>query len=770
MERVYLFLLLLLAGYKPSTAQFSACTTVDYIQAQYLLAGGVDGLGGKGMAISADGNTMAVANTYDKGSGTGVNPAATGTLTAAGAVYVYTRTDSLSHWVFQAYIKASNTGNGDLFGHSLALSADGNTLAVGAYAEAGNRTGINPPSNDSAAGAGAVYTYTRSGSTWSFSAYIKANNTNSGDNFGISVSLSGDGTTLAVGAYNEDGSGKGINPADNNSASGAGAVYIYTRSGSTWSFSDYIKASNTESPDNFGNAVSLSSDGTTLAVSAYLESGNGTGINPADNNLAPYSGAVYIYTRSAGTWSFSAYVKASNTSAFDFFGNALSLSGDGTTLAVGSSSEAGSGKGINPASNDSASGAGAVYIYTRSGSTWSFTDYIKASNTDASDLFGISLSLSNDGTSLAVGANGEAGNGRGINPADDNLSSGSGAAYVFKRTAGVWAQNAYIKAPINVAGDGFGTSVSLSANGANLVVGAPYDKSSGLGVNPVKNSSGTKYGAVWVYNQYGVAVPRVTTDGIVSQATICTDPLYIYLKDTSDMTGHHNIARILKNGNSFSVDSAFVDADNTGTYLATGATQSTQLMRRMLRIHTTPATGLTVNGGPIVRFYYDTSEKNTQIPTATYPTQLWFKHPNDKASTLADLVFNNLNNSTNLVPVASGFDSGVAYVDVQVTSFSTFGALGSTGEVHLRQFEAKATNSPKLYPTMTQDKVNVWLPESYADAQIMVFNLNGQRQYVEQESNGAYRVLRLAALAQGLYFVRIVQNDGNTVHFKVIKQ
>ncbi|MDI9319409.1 MAG: T9SS type A sorting domain-containing protein, partial [Phycisphaerales bacterium] len=81
-----------------------------------------------------------------------------------------------------------------------------------------------------------------------------------------------------------------------------------------------------------------------------------------------------------------------------------------------------------------------------------------------------------------------------------------------------------------------------------------------------------------------------------------------------------------------------------------------------------------------------------------------------------------------------------------------------------------ATNSPKLYPTMTQDKVTIWLPESYADAQIMVLNLNGQHQYVEQESNGAYRVLHLAALAQGLYFVRIVQNNGNTVHFKVIKQ
>ncbi|MDI9319371.1 MAG: hypothetical protein QM530_02750, partial [Phycisphaerales bacterium] len=640
MKRYYLFLLLPLAGYTPATAQYGACTTVDYIQAPSLTSSSLgDGFGAK-TVISADGNTLAVGNKNESRSGTGVNPAVTGSVAGAGAVFVYTRADSLSIWVVQAYIKASNTGTSDLFGASVALSADGTTLAVGAYGEAGNGTGINPANNNLAAGAGAVYIYTRSGSTWSFTHYIKASNTNSGDNFGISVSLSGDATTLVVGAYNEDGSGTGINPADNNSAGGAGAAYIYTRSGSTWSFTDYIKASNTGSIDNFGGVVSLSSDATTLAVSAYLESGSGKGINPADNDSASYSGAVYTYTRSGSTWSFSAYIKASNTSSFDFFGNALSLSSDGTTLAVGSSSEAGSGKGINPADNDSAGGAGAVYIYTRSGSTWIFTDYIKASNTDANDNFGYSLSLSSDGTSLAVGAWNEDGSGRGINPADNNLSSASGAAYLFKRTAGLWAQNAYIKAPINAANDYFGSSISLSANGANWVIGAAGDKSSGLGVNPVKNSSGTQYGAVWVYNQYGVTIPRLTTDGTVNKATICAAPLYIYLKDTSDKSARRAIARIFKNANSFTVDSAFVDASNTGTYLATGAGQSTQLMRRMLSIHTTPASGLTVNGGPIVRFYYDTSEKNTQIPTATYPTQVWFKHPNDKASTLSDLVYN----------------------------------------------------------------------------------------------------------------------------------
>ncbi|MDI9320777.1 MAG: FG-GAP repeat protein, partial [Phycisphaerales bacterium] len=667
MKNGYLFLLLLLAGYSHATAQYGSCTTVDYIKAPYLIPNTYpdDAFGAKATVLSADGNTMAVGVKGENRSGTGVNPADTGTANFSGAVFVYRRSDSLSPWVFQAYIKASNTGAYDDFGYNLSLSGDGSTLAVGARGEDGNGKGINPADTGFAGDAGAVYIYTRSDTTWSFTDYIKASNTGAGDQFGWSVSLSGDGTSLAVGARYEAGSGKGINPADNDFALYSGAVYIYTRSDTTWSFSAYIKASNTSSFDYFGYNLSLSSDGTTLAVGAWREAGSGKGINPASNDSASFAGAVYTYTRSDTTWSFRAYIKASNTGADDAFGSSVSLSGDGTTLAVGARYEAGSGKGINPADNNSASVAGAVYIYTRSDTTWSFSDYIKASNTDDGDAFGTSLTLSSDGTILAVGAYDEDGSGRGINPADNNLSGSSGAAYLFKRSSGVWTQNAYIKAPINVRNDAFGSALSLSANGANLVVGAPGDQGSGTGVNPVKNVSPSSevFGAVWVYNQYGAATSRKSDTGAISKAKICTDPLYINLKDSSDKSGRRNIARILKNGNSFTVDSAFVDASNTGTYLATSAGQSTQLMRRMLSIHTTPATGLTVNGGPIVRFYYDTSEKNTQIPVGTYPTQRWFKHPNDKASTLSDLVSSNLKNSSSLTPVASGFDSGVAYVD-----------------------------------------------------------------------------------------------------------
>ncbi|MDI9364813.1 MAG: T9SS type A sorting domain-containing protein [Flavobacterium sp.] len=865
MKRVYLFLGLCLAGYKPATAQYGSCTTVDYIKAPSTvhMSSSTDGFGGVATAISADGNTMAVGNVHDQNPGSGVNPAFGGaSVSVAGGVYVYTRADSLSPWVYQAYIKAQIVRNFDRFGASLALSADGSTLAVGAKWEDGSGTGINPGSDALATNAGAVYMYTRSGSTWSFTHYIKASNAENYDQFGFSVSLSGDGNTLAVGAIGETGSGRGINPDDNNDYYEAGAVYIYTRSGSTWSFSTYIKASNTGGGDQFGWAVALSGDGNTLAVGALYESGSGKNINKTSDEDATASGAVYTYTRSGSTWSADAYIKASNTGSGDQFGWVVSLSSDGTTLAVGALSEKGSGTGINPTDNDDISNAGAVYIYTRSGSTWSDGTYIKASNTGTGDAFGVSVSLSGDGNTLAVGAYGEDGSGRGINPTSDESFTNSGAAYLFKRSSGTWAQHAYIKAPIPVGGEYFGRGISLSANGANLLVGAPSDRSNGTGVNPEKNNSGTDYGALWVYNQYGATIPRVTFDGIVSKANVCTDPLYINLKDTSDITGRRNIARIFPNGNSFTVDSAFVNASSAGVHLATMVgVQSTQLLRRMFTIKTTPATGLTVNGGPIVRLYYDTSETKAQIPVGTYPIQNWFKHAGNKDSILADLVYNDINNSTNLTPVASGFEGKDAYVDLQATSFNTitFGALGSTAALlplDLRQFDAKpnancgvdiswttaneqnihrfvvqgssngsnwedkgvvkpgtsaqqqyqyqdglgqtgtyyyrlmyeendgkkmyshavalrlncAANSPKVFPTITQDRVNIWLPESYADAQIMVFNLVGQRQNIEQTSNGSYRVLQLNALAQGSYIVRIVQKDGNAVHLKVIKQ
>ena len=386
-----------------------------------------------------------------------------------------------------AYIKASNTGVGDKFGLSVSLSGD--TLAVGAFQESSKATGIGGNQADnSALNSGAVYVFTRSGTTWIQQAYIKASNTEAGDSFGQSVSLSGD--TLAVGA-----------PLASWSIRGGGTVYVFKRNGTIWTQQAYLKGSNTDSFDAFGWSVSLSGD--TLAVGAASEASNATGINgDQTNNSAANSGAVYVFARSGTTWTQQAYIKASNTDQLDLFGLSVSLSGD--TLAVGASQESSSAKGIGgDQTNNAAYQSGAAYVFTRNGTIWTQQAYLKASNTADSASFGNSVSLSGD--TLAVGAPGESSNATGVGGDQTNfLAYQSGAVYVFTRSGTIWTQQAYVKASNTGAGDMFGRSVSLS--GDTLAVGASSEASSatGIGGNQANNAAPNS-GAVYVFTRSGTS-------------------------------------------------------------------------------------------------------------------------------------------------------------------------------------------------------------------------------------------------------------------------
>jgi len=480
---------------------------VGYVKASNAEA---DDLFGLSLALSGDGNTLAVGAYREDSNATGIGgDQADNNASAAGAVYVFVR-DGSGAWTQQAYVKASNTGADDLFGFSLALSGDGNTLAVGAYREDSAATGIGGDQNDnSASDAGAVYVFVRDGSgAWTQQAYVKASNTEAADFFGFSLALSDDGNTLAVEASGEDSAATGIGGDQNdNNAADAGAVYVFVRNGSgAWTQQAYVKASNAEAADFFGNSLALSADGGTLAVGAYLEDSNATGIggNQADNS-APGSGAVYVFVRNgSGAWSQQAYVKASNTGAADLFGYPVALSGDGATLAVGARSEASAATGIGGNEGDnSASAAGAVYVFVRNGSgAWSQQAYVKASNTGVGDFFGRFLALSADGGTLAVGASGEDSAATGIGGNEgDNSAPGSGAAYVFVRNgSGAWSQQAYVKASNTGAADFFGWSVALSADGATLAVGAVREASAATGIGGDQNdNNAADAGAVYLY-------------------------------------------------------------------------------------------------------------------------------------------------------------------------------------------------------------------------------------------------------------------------------
>ena len=460
---------------------------------------------GHAVSLSSDGTTLAVSAPDEDSADTGIDGnQSDDSADAAGAVYVFSRTNDV--WSQQAYVKASNTDAGDRFGQAVKLSADGNTMAVGAVRESSGAGGIDGDQNDnSAVHAGAVYVFSRTNDVWSQQAYIKASNTDATDSFGEGLGLSADGNTLAVGASSERSNATGINgnQADN-STGAAGAVYVFSRANGVWSQQAYVKASNPENSDHFGHGIDLSADGNTLAVSARFEDSAATGFDgDQDDNSADGSGAVYVFSRTNDVWSQQAYVKASNTDAGDRFGLAVSLSADGDTMAVGAALEASAATGIDGDQGDnSAEDAGAVYVYRRTAGVWSQQTYIKAGNTDADDTFGSSVSLSSDGNTLAVGAWFEDGGGTGIasNQRDNNFVDDSGATYVFRFSGSAWSQQAYVKASNSQTLDEYGDVVSLSGDGNTLAVGAGGEDSNAGGINGDQDdNSADDSGAVYLY-------------------------------------------------------------------------------------------------------------------------------------------------------------------------------------------------------------------------------------------------------------------------------
>jgi hypothetical protein len=150
---------------------------------------------------------------------------------SSGAAYVFARKDG--KWSQQAYVKAFNTRENDQFGWTLAISRDGNTIAIGSHLEDSAATGINGDMNSTTAeDSGAAYVYTHSGDTWTPAAYVKAPNTKAAAEFGIAVALNADGKTLAVGATKETSAAKGVNGNQKDvSMVNAGAAYVYSDAG-----------------------------------------------------------------------------------------------------------------------------------------------------------------------------------------------------------------------------------------------------------------------------------------------------------------------------------------------------------------------------------------------------------------------------------------------------------------------------------------------------------------------------------------------------------
>lgn len=342
--------------------------------------------------------------------------------TDSGAVYVYVR--DLSHpasWRPEAFIKAPNAEEGDQFGSAVAIS--GNTLIIGAPFEDSKSAS---QTDNSATSAGAAYVYQRVANTWVFQAYLKASNREAFDLFGQSVAI--DGNTAVVGAYGEDG--------PNNNASASGAAYVFVKTGNVWKQQASLKASTPVVGDFLGLSVSISGN-TIVAGAAYDDTG------------ANDSGAAYVFVRRGSTWTQQAQLKAPTPVATERFGHCVSISGDSVVA------------GARNATSGGQSGAGAAYVFARSGTEWSFQTRLTASTPIVDGRFGTAVAIWGD--KLIVGA-----------PAD---TSGTGNAEVFLRRGSLWTWQQTLTHLDPDAGDAIGNAVAIGDNW--MLAGGDGDDASG---------------------------------------------------------------------------------------------------------------------------------------------------------------------------------------------------------------------------------------------------------------------------------------------------
>ena len=413
-------------------------------------------------------------------------------------MYVFVRTED--GWAQEAYLKASNTDAFDNFGWSVAISGD--TIVVGAPREDGPSQSVGGNQGNGAGASGAAYVFVRDRGQWSQQAYLKASNAETADQLGTSVGIDGD--TIVAGAEGED-SGFPYVKADplDNTKSAAGAAYVFVRSGGVWTEEAYLKSSNPDRRDFFGEELSICGD--TIVFGCRAEASAAAGINGNQNDDSdPFRGAAYVFVRESGSWQQEAYIKPSGPDVGEF-GQCVGLSGD--TLVVGAMFEDSDSKGVNGTQSSTFVGndTGAAYVFQREGGSWTQQAFMKASNPDQFDYFGRNVAI--DGDRVVVTAQFEDSRAMGWNGnQEDNSVQDAGAAYLFTRTNGTWSQTAYLKSKDPEFMDRFGANgisrtQHMSAISKGVVVaGVPEEDSLAVGVNgDFRDNGAPESGAVYVF-------------------------------------------------------------------------------------------------------------------------------------------------------------------------------------------------------------------------------------------------------------------------------
>ena len=439
---------------------------------------------GSRIVMSGDGQTLAIASSKDDSNAVGINGQTDATSVEAasvdsGAVSLYRMDHSNNRqWLLHAYIKAEEVTESLNFATALAISQQGDVLAVGVEM----------------AGGGQVYVFELdTDDNWIQKTILTASNAEVGDDFGTEVKLSDDGNTLLVGAPNEDGIDleSGLLNDDMVGDFDAGAAYVFNRDSrdGEWMQTAYLKPFNPTEDGSFAYALDISGDGLQIAVSAFQERSSVAGINSSDidNQDMNNSGAVYVYRYDvdSNSWPQTDYIKAAMPHTSAWFGISLALNEDGRTLAVGSNRQSSEATGINgDESLSDFNNSGAVYVFSQDADSknWRQEAFIKTDQYESSQFFGQSVALSADGNTLAAGAHFESGTLLGLHDVDDGEEGGSvkGAAFLFLRDdINTWQQSRYIKAAAKFDYSYFGYDVSLSDDAKIMAVGATGSNNNG---------------------------------------------------------------------------------------------------------------------------------------------------------------------------------------------------------------------------------------------------------------------------------------------------
>ena len=285
----------------------------------------------------------------------GARNASVGGTSTCGVVYIFLRTGS--SWALEAKLNATDKVSGDMFGSSVAMATDGTRIVVGAY-------GSDVTTTDT----GAAYIFSRTGTTWTQEAKLTASDRLASDYFASTVAMDKTCTRVICGVYYSDPGG----------LNAAGAAYVYVRSGTTWTQEAKLLASDRAANEYFGTSVSMNGDGTLAMVGC-----------PAKSNS---TGAVYIYSRATTTWTQEAKLLASDGVTSDNFGSTCAMSDVAT------------GCRVIISAHGKSSFAGAAYVFLRTGTTWAQEAKLLPSVAVAGDSFGYNVSISFNGDRIILGA------------------------------------------------------------------------------------------------------------------------------------------------------------------------------------------------------------------------------------------------------------------------------------------------------------------------------------------------------------------------------